>query len=336
MIYSKILGTGSYLPPQRVTNADWAKSVETTDAWIFERTGIKSRHFAPQDETAAGMAFKAAQAALAMAGKAAADIGMIIVATGTPDKIFPSTACIVQKKLQAPIGPAFDIQAACSGFIYALSIADQFIKSGQIQTALVIGSEMMSRLIDWSDRGTCVLFGDGAGAVLLGASDKPGIFSTKIVADGKLGDLLTVDNMQLGDHSQHLAHLTTTENLNSELNSLNPYVKMNGRQVFKNAVHRLEALAREVQNESQRRNEPIDWLVPHQANIRIIQAMADKLGLSMEKVICTVETHSNTSSASIPLALDTAIRAGKIKRGQNLLFEAFGGGLTWGSAFLKF
>jgi 3-oxoacyl-[acyl-carrier-protein] synthase-3 len=336
MKYTKIVGTGSYLPPTVFTNADWEKRVETSDDWIFDRTGIRSRHIAGKDETASSMGAIAVSRALAQCGLTADDVEMVIVATGTPDKIFPSTACLLQQRLNIPTCIAFDVQAACTGFIYALSIADQFIKTGMVKCAVVVGTEQMSRIIDWSDRTTCVLFGDGAGAVVLKASETPGILSTNLYAQGSYGDLLTVENMQLGDYTGILPGTVKTENNNIELASLSPYVKMQGQKVFKIAVSKLGEMVKDIQEKHQLSAEQIDWLIPHQANIRIIQATAEKLGLSMEKVICTVDTHSNTSSASIPLALDTAVRDGRVKRDQTLLFEAFGGGLTWGSALVKF
>jgi 3-oxoacyl-[acyl-carrier-protein] synthase-3 len=336
MKYSKIIGTGSYLPSTIFTNADWEKRVDTSDKWIFERTGIRSRHIANKDETASSMATFAANAALEQCQYPAKDIQMVIVATGSPDKVFPATACLVQKNLNMPTCIAFDVQAACSGFIYALSIADQYIKTGAIKSALVIGSELMSRLIDWSDRNTCILFGDGAGAVVLEASDSPGIMSTHLYADGKYDDLLYVDNMQLGNHVDVIPSLHKSENFNTPLEKMQPYLQMQGQKVFKIAVAKLGELVKDLQRDHQLAPNQIDWLVPHQANIRIIQATAEKLGLSMDKVICTVDTHSNTSSASIPLALDVAVRDGRIKKGQILLFEAIGGGLTWGSALVKY
>ncbi len=308
MTYTKIIGTGGYLPPTIFTNEDWEKRVETSDAWIKERSGILQRHIAGPEETASSMGAQAASAALAAAKRSPQDVQMVIVATGTPDRVFPATACLVQNKLQIPTCIAFDIQAACTGFIYALSIADQYIKAGVVDCALVIGTELMSRLIDWSDRTTCVLFGDGAGAVVLAASETPGILSTDLYAQGSYEDLLTVDK----------------------------YIKMQGQKVFKIAVTKLGEMAQDVLQKHQLRSDQIDWLIPHQANIRIIKATADKLNLSLDKVICTVDRHSNTSSASIPLALDVAVRDGRVKPGQMLLFEAFGGGLTWGSALVKF
>lgn len=336
MKYSKIAGTGSYLPPTIFTNADWEKRVETSDAWILDRTGIRSRHIAGKDETASSMGAIAARRALEQSGLSTDDVELIIVTTGTPDKIFPSTACLLQQHLKIPTCIAFDVQAACTGFIYGLSIADQFIKTGAVKNALVVGSELMSRIIDWSDRTTCVLFGDGAGAVVLKASSSPGILSTNLYAQGSFGDLLTVENMQLADYTGVLPGTVKTDNNNADLMQLSPYVKMQGQKVFKTAVSKLGDMVKDIQEKHDLSADQIDWLIPHQANIRIIQAIADKLALSMDKVICTIDTHSNTSSASIPLALDVAIRDGRVKPGQTLLFEAFGGGLTWGSALVQY
>lgn len=316
MHYTRITGTGSYLPVQIFTNQDWEKRVETTHEWIVERTGIHSRHIANPDETAAFMGAKAAQKALEMANVKPQQVQMIIVATATPDKIFPSTACLIQKKLSIPAGIAFDIQAACTGFIYALSIADQYIKSGAIDCALVIGAELMSKVMDWSDRNTCVLFGDGAGAVVLQKSNDAGILATDLSADGQYDDILYLNNPQLISEKA--------------------YLQMQGQKVFKIAVTKLGEIARAVHDKYKIKPEEIDWLIPHQANVRIIKATAEKLGLPMEKVILTVETHSNTSSASIPLALDVAVRDGRVQKGQTLLLEAFGAGLTWGTALVKF
>lgn len=324
--YSRISGTGRYLPETIFTNADWAKWVDTTDEWIVDRTGIRTRHIASKDETASSMGVKAARQALEMAGLLPKDIEMVIATTGTPDTLYPACACLIQKQLEIPVGrPAFDVQAACSGFIYALTIADQFIQSGHVKNVLIVSTEMLSRLIDWTDRNTCVLFGDGAGAVVLEASKEPGILATTICADGAQGELLTVDNMQLANYR----HSTSSH-------TLNPYIQLQGRSVFKLAVQRLAELVTDFKKNPLLQGESIDWLVPHQANIRVIQATAQKLNLSMDQIICTVDTHSNTSSASIPLALDVAVRDGRILRGQNLLLEAFGAGLTWGSCFVKF
>jgi 3-oxoacyl-[acyl-carrier-protein] synthase-3 len=323
------------LPETIFTNQDWEKRVDTSNAWILERTGIESRRIAAPHETASSMATHAAKEAIAKADLSPKEIQLIIVATGAPDKIFPATACLVQKKLQIPNCIAFDIQAACTGFIYALSIADQYIKSGTIKNALIIGSELMSRLMDWSDRNTCVLFGDGAGAAVLSASDSPGVYSSELFADGNYDELLYIDNMQLGDYSE-LKTGANAHNFNTPLENLSPYIKMNGQKVFKIAVTKLGEMVQDILTKNQMTPDQIDWLIPHQANIRIIQATAQKLGFSMDKVICTVATHSNTSSASIPLALDEAIKEGKVKRGQTLLLEAFGAGLTWGSTLLKY
>jgi 3-oxoacyl-[acyl-carrier-protein] synthase-3 len=319
MTFSRIIGTGSYLPSNILTNADWEKKVDTTDQWIFERTGIRSRHIAAIDETAADMGFMAAQKAIEQAGISSDEIDLIIVSTGTSEKIFPSTACLIQKQLKIPICPAFDVQAACSGFIYALSIADQFIKSGAARKALVIGTEIMSRLIDWTDRKTCVLFGDGSGAVVLGGSEEPGILMTKLYADGRYADILSVNNMQVATDKD-----------------ASPFIHMEGQKVFKIAVNTFDSMVKDIQEVLKLDLQDIDWLIPHQANTRIIKATADKLGLPNEKVIYTVETQGNTSSATIPLALDTAVRDGRVKPGQLLLMEAFGGGLTWGSAVVRF
>lgn len=336
MRYASIIGTGSYLPPHVMTNADWEKRLDTSDSWIRERTGIVSRHIASSHETASSMATLAAKAALTQAQCPVDQIQLIIVATGTADNVFPATACLVQKNLNIPTCIAFDIQAACTGFIYGLSIAEQFIKTGVVDSALVIGSELMSRLINWSDRNTSVLFGDGAGAVVLKSDNQPGILSTHLYAQGNYEELLWVENVQLSDHSSVIPHVEKTENYNKPLQQAYPYIKMHGPKVFKIAVSKLEEMVQEIQRVHQLEAQQIDWLIPHQANIRIIQATAEKLGLPMEKVICTIDTHSNTSSASIPLALDVAVRDGRVKKGQTLLFEAFGAGLTWGSALVKY
>lgn len=318
--YAKILGTGSFLPAKVVTNKELESMVDTTDEWIVDRTGISSRHVASDSETVVTMGLSACERALAYANKSASDVQLIIVATTTPAQFFPSTACVIQEKLGAPIGIAFDVQAACSGFLYALSLADTLIKAGTVKSALVVGSEIMSRLVNWSDRNTCVLFGDGAGAVYLEASDEPGILSTHLFADGSYSQLLKVNNLQgmVKDGSVHT----------------DPFLFMDGRRVFKIAVSRLEEMVTktlEANNISS-----VDWLIPHQANLRIISATADKLKMSMDRVVCTVSSHANTSGASVPLALDTAVRDGRIQRGQYLLLEAFGAGLTWGSALVRF
>lgn len=318
MIYSKILGTGSYLPEKIVTNFDLEEMVDTTNEWIIERTGIVERRMAGDDENAVTLAEAAAKSALEAAGLLPSDIGMIIVASTTPHMVFPSTACLLQERFGISGCPAFDLNAsACAGFMYGLSIADQYIKTGAIKHALVIGSEVMSRVIDWSDRSTCVLFGDGAGAVVLGSSDEPGILSTHLHADGMHKDVLYLP-------------LGTRKNPNVES------VKMMGNPLFRLAVNILGDLFDETLAANQLEKSAIDWLVPHQANIRIIQSMAKKLSLPMDKVTLTLDKQGNTSSASIPLALDGAIRDGRIKRGQLLMMEGFGGGLAWGSALVRY
>tara|TARA_R110002110_G_scaffold404606_1_gene623190 strand:- start:232340 stop:233356 length:1017 start_codon:yes stop_codon:yes gene_type:complete len=337
MKYSRIIGTGSYLPEKIMTNEDWEKKVDTSAEWIYERTGIKQRHIANHTETASYMGAEAAKKALDACGKTSQDIDMIVVSTAASDKLFPSTACFIQKSLGITHNcTAFDVQAACSGFIYALSVADKFIKTGEVKRALVVGTEVMSRLINWSDRSTCVLFGDGAGCVILEASEKPGILSTHLYADGNQDKLLAADNIQLADHSGLSRDTEITSNASLPISDFYPYIQMEGRKVFKVAVTRLGQLVEEIKEKHQLTEHDIDWLVPHQANIRIIKAAADKLGVPLDKVVLTVEKHSNTSSASIPLALDTAVRDGRIKPGQTLLLEAFGAGLTWGSALIKY
>lgn len=318
MIYAKILGTGSYLPERIVTNHDMEKMVDTTDAWIIERTGIRQRHMASEHETAVSMAEAASRKALEAANLNADEIDMIIVTSTTPSMMFPSTACLLQERLGVDGCAAFDLNAtACAGFMYIMSIADQYIKTGAAKNVLLVGSELMSRVVDWNDRTTCVLFGDGAGAVILGASDEPGIYSTHLHADGKHKDVLY---LPLGSNK--------TPNLES--------VKMMGSQLFKLAVNILGDLFDETLAANHIDKSKIDWLIPHQANIRIIQAMAKKLDLPMERVAVTLDTQGNTSGASIPLALDKAIRDGNIKRGQMLMMEGFGGGLAWGSALVRY
>lgn len=319
MKYSKIIGTGSYLPEKILTNFDLEKIVETSNDWIVERTGIHSRHIAAEYETAVTMAEKAAREAMTAANLEPPDIGMIIIATTTPEKMFPSTACLLQQRLAIAGCPAFDLNsAACAGFIYGFSIADQFIRQGTIKNALVIGSEVMSRILDWSDRSTCVLFGDGAGAVILGASDTPGVLSTHLHADGTHKDVLSL-TVSVGKP------IDVEEAL---------YMQMKGNQLFKLAVNILGQLFDETLAANQLQKSDIDWLVPHQANIRIIEAMAKKLNLPMDRVAITLQDQGNTSSASIPLALDRAIRQGQIKAGHKVLLEGFGGGLAWGSALV--
>jgi len=322
MKFARIAGVGSYLPARIMANSELEQMVDTSDAWIQERTGIKQRHIVADDEMTSDMALAAGKRAMERAGRSQSDIDLIIVATTTPDKVFPSTACIVQRKLGSKNIPAFDIHAACSGFIYALDVANRFIKTGGASCALVIGAEAYSRIIDWSDRSTCVLFGDGAGAVLLEACDKPGVISTHIHSDGANEELLHVP----------LGVASTKQLLKTEA----ACIKMKGNEVFRKAVSTLGSIAKETLAGNNIGNDDIDWLVPHQANRRIISAAAKKLGLSMDQVIMTVDQHANTSSASIPLALDIAIQDGRVKRGHLLLFEAFGAGFTWGSALVRY
>lgn len=319
MIHSRIIGTGSYLPEKLLTNADFEKMIDTTDQWIVERTGIKVRHVAAENELTSDLAVAAARKALEAANVVPANIDLVIVGTTTPDRVFPSTACIVQAKLGiANACPAFDVQAVCSGFIYALATANNYIKAGQARTALVIGAETLSRITDYTDRTNCILWGDGAGAVVLTASEEPGIISTHIHADGRYQELLYVDGGPSMGNAEKAA------------------MRMQGNAVFKMAVNTLDAIVDETLAANGMEKSDIDWLVPHQANIRIIQATGKKLGLPAERVVITVDQHGNTSAASIPLAFDTAVRDGRIKRGQTLLMEAFGGGFTWGSALVKF
>jgi 3-oxoacyl-[acyl-carrier-protein] synthase-3 len=319
MTYSRIIGTGSYLPERLLTNADFEKLIDTTDQWIVERTGIRVRHIAAENELTSDLAVAAARRALEAANVVPANVDLVIVGTTTPDRVFPSTACIVQAKLGiANACPAFDVQAVCSGFVYALATANNFIKAGQARTALVIGAETLSRITDYTDRGNCMLWGDGAGAVVLTASEEPGIISTHIHADGRYQELLYVDGGPSMGNSDKAA------------------MRMQGNPVFKMAVNTLDAIVDETLAANGMEKSDIDWLVPHQANIRIIQATGKKLGLPSERVVITVDQHGNTSAASIPLAFDTAVRDGRIKRGQTLLMEAFGGGFTWGSALVKF
>jgi len=322
--YSRIIGTGSFLPPRRLSNADLAAQlakddIETSDEWIVERTGIRARHFAEPDVTSSDLALPAARAALEAAGVKAEEIDLIIVATSTPDMIFPSTAALLQHKLGIHGCPAFDVQAVCSGFVYALTVADSMIKSGAATKALVIGAEVFSRILDFKDRTTCVLFGDGAGAVVLAASDEPGIIASELHADGRHVDILCVPGniaggKVLGD----------------------PFLKMDGQAVFKQAVNVLEKVARSVLQKAGREESDIDWLIPHQANIRIMQGTAKKLKMPLDKLIATVDEHGNTSAASIPLALDVAVRDGRIEPGQTVMLEGVGGGFTWGAVLLDF
>ena len=321
-IYSRIEGTGGYLPEKALSNHDLEKLVDTSDQWITERTGIKKRHIAAEGETTCDLAEHAARQAMDAAGVTATDIDLIIVATTTPDRVFPSTACLLQQRLDIHGCAAFDVQAVCTGFVYALGIADKFISSGSHRCALVVGAETMSRIIDWSDRGTCVLFGDGAGAVVLGASEEAGILSTHLHADGHYKDLLSTTggvSEGYGDQAAGVVHVT-----------------MQGNEVFKVAVNTLGRIVDETLAANNMDKSDIDWLVPHQANIRIINATAKKLKLDTDHVVVTVQEHGNTSSASVPLALNEAVRDGRIKRGETILLEAFGGGFTWGSALLRY
>ena len=317
MIFSKIIGVGSYLPKNLLTNKDLEKSLDTTDEWIISRTGIKERHIVGPNEHTTDLAFEAARNAINNASINAKEIDLIIVATTTPDKIFPSTACNVQTKLGIKNCPAFDVQAVCSGFIYALSIADKFIKTNSAKNILVIGADSMSKITDYADRSNAILWGDGAGAVVLSASNEQGILSTHIHADGQHEELLHVPKINVG-------------------NKIQQTIEMKGSQVFKIAVNTLDKIVDEALIANQLKKEDIDWLVPHQANIRILEATAKKLEMSMDKVIVTIDRHGNTSAASIPLALDDGIKSGKIKSGHLLLMEAFGGGFTWGSALIRY
>ena len=319
MLYAQILGTGSYLPANRVTNDDLAQRIDTSDEWITTRTGIKARHIVADHEKTSDLAAEAARRALQDAGVSANEIDLIVLATATPDMQFPATATIVQNKLGIAGCPAFDVQAVCAGFMYAITTANAYIKSGMANKALVIGADVFSRIVDWNDRATCVLFGDGAGAVVLGASETAGIVHSKLHADGAHLDLLKVP-----------AQMSEGQICGS------PFVTMDGQGVFKFAVKQLSAVADEVITEAGYTTEQIDWLVPHQANRRIIEATAKHLGLSMDKVILTVQDHANTSAASIPLALDAGIRDGLIQRGQNVLLEGIGGGFAWGAVLIQY
>jgi 3-oxoacyl-[acyl-carrier-protein] synthase III len=315
MKYSKIIATGSFLPQNIVSNFDLEKKIDTSDEWITQRTGIKQRHIIDAQDTTCSMGVAAAKKALKKANLAPEQVGLVIAASCSNEKIFPPVACLIQNELKIPPCPSFDVQAVCSGFMYALSVADKFIKTGSTKYALVIGTEAMSRVLDWNERSTCVLFGDGAGVVLLGSSDAPGILSTHLGADGSGQDILYLNNAKFLD---------------------DPYLRMEGKQVFRLAVKWLEEVAELAIKENNLTADDIDWIVPHQANLRIIKSTANKLGIPLEKVIITVDKHANTSAASIPIALDIAIEEGKIVRGNNLLLEAFGGGLTWGSALVRY
>ena len=322
MTYSRIAGIGSYLPGKVVSNHDLEKTMDTSDEWIRERTGIKRRHIAGDDETTSSMGLEAARRAMAMAGVTPADIDRILVGTATPDKVFPATACIIQRQLGAAGGAAFDVHAACSGFLYGLDLANRQILTGGANKALVIGSETLSRITDWNDRGTAVLFGDGAGAVVLEAAEEPGIISTHIHADGQYEELLHVEQgVSVGYDITRAG---------------GAFIKMEGNAVFRRAVATFDSIARETIADVEGHLDDIDWFIPHQANMRIIQAAAKKLKMPMDRVIATVDEHANTSGASIPLALDLAVRDGRIRRGQTLLFAAFGAGFTWGSAMVRF
>jgi 3-oxoacyl-[acyl-carrier-protein] synthase-3 len=322
MTYSSIAGTGSYLPERVMSNKEFEAIVDTSDEWIRERTGIKRRHIAASDETTSDMSLAAARNAMDMAGVTASDIDLIVVATTTPDKVFPSTACIVQRRLGVRNIPAFDVHAACSGFIFGLDVVDRSIRTDGAGCALLIGAEIYSRIIDWNDRGTCVLFGDGAGAMVLTRSATPGVMSTHIHSDGAFEELLHVP----GGISSGFDHVKAEA----------ACIRMKGNEVFRKAVSTLGSMARETLQANDVDKADLAWLIPHQANLRIIKAMAKKVDLSMDRVVVTVDEHANTSSASIPLALDTAIRDGRISRGELLLFEAFGAGFTWGSALVRY
>jgi 3-oxoacyl-[acyl-carrier-protein] synthase-3 len=322
IVYSRITGTGSYLPGEPIGNAELIERhvLESSDEWIIERTGIRTRHLAPAGVSASDLAFEACRRALDAAGKTGADVDLIIVATSTPDCVFPSTAALLQRKLGVTNGsPAFDLQAVCTGFAYALTVADKFIRSGSTRCALIVGAEVFSRILDWKDRGTCVLFGDGAGAVVLEASDRPGILSTALHADGSYSEILCVPGQVSG--GQVIG---------------DPFLRMDGQAVFKFAVRALADVGTEVLAAAGMSIDQVDWLIPHQANIRIMTATAKKLGLPAEKCIVSVDRHGNTSAASIPLALDESVRSGRIKSGDTLLLEGVGGGFTWGAALLTF
>jgi len=317
MIYSRIVGTGSYLPPRVMTNAEFAARLDTSDQWIRERTGIVQRHIAEPSQASSDLALEASRAALSAASVKAEEVDLIIVATSTPDYIFPSTACLLQAKLGIRNCPAFDVQAVCSGFVYALATADNFIRAGTHRRALVVGSEVFSRILDWNDRGTCVLFGDGAGAVVLSAAERPGLHASVLRADGSHADILSVPGNVCG------GRITGS-----------PYLQMQGSQVFKFAVKVLDEVARETVAAAGMSLTDIDWLIPHQANVRILEATARKLGLPLERLVVTVDHHGNTSAASVPLALDEFVRAGRIREGQRVLLQGVGGGFTWGATLV--
>jgi 3-oxoacyl-[acyl-carrier-protein] synthase-3 len=320
--FARIGGTGSYLPERILTNREIESIVDTSDQWIRDRTGIRQRHIVADDESTCDLAERAARSALESAGRRADEIDLVIVGTTTPDRIYPATACRLQSRLGIPEGPAFDVQAVCTGFIYALGVAEKFIRTGTSRAALVVGADTHSRLLDWSDRGTCVLFGDGAGAVILEAADEPGVYSTHLHADGRFESLLYVDG--------------GTPKGNGVIAQGNAYTKMRGNEVFKIAVRTLGRIVDEVLEANAMQRSDLDWLIPHQANIRIIEATARKLNMPMDRVVVTIEDHGNTSAASVPLAMDIAIRDGRIRRGDKLLLEAFGGGFTWGATLVKY
>jgi 3-oxoacyl-[acyl-carrier-protein] synthase-3 len=318
--FARVAGVGSYLPSNRVSNDDLvARGVDTNDDWIVTRTGIRARHLAEAGQTSSDLALVASERAMEMAGASAADIDLIIVATSTPDFVFPSTACLLQNKLGNKGATAFDVQAVCSGFLYALTIAEKFIRSGSHRRALVVGAEVFSRILDWNDRATCVLFGDGAGAVVLEASERPGILATALHADGSHHGILSVPGNVCGGQVVG-----------------DPFLRMDGQAVFKFAVRVLADVAKECCDAAKVAPTEIDWLIPHQANIRIIEATAKKMHLPMERVVVTVDQHGNTSAASVPLALDAAVRDGRIQRGQKIMLEGVGGGFTWGAALIEF
>ncbi|NOX75798.1 MAG: ketoacyl-ACP synthase III [Gammaproteobacteria bacterium] len=321
MIYSRIIGTGGYLPEKVLSNHDLEKMVETSDQWITDRTGIKKRHIAGDGETTCDLAEHAARDALEAAGMSPSDVDLIVFATTTPDRIFPSTACLLQERLGIRGCAAFDVQAVCTGFVYALGIADKFIRSGSHRCALVLGAETLSRIVNWKDRGTCVLFGDGAGAVVLAASEEAGILSTHLHADGHYKDLLSTTG-------------GVSEGFENGVDGV--HITMQGNEVFKMAVNTLGRIVDETLAANNMQKSDVDWLVPHQANIRIINATAKKLKMPMDHVVVTVQEHGNTSAASVPLALNEAVRDGRIQRGDTVLLEAFGGGFTWGSALLRY
>jgi 3-oxoacyl-[acyl-carrier-protein] synthase-3 len=317
MIFSRIVGTGSYLPPRVVTNEELSKKLDTSDAWIQERTGIRQRHIADESQATSDLALAASRRALEAAGVKAADIDLIVVATSTPDFVFPSTACLLQAKLGANGCAAFDLQAVCSGFVYGLATADNFIRAGTHKLALVVGAEVFSRILDWNDRGTCVLFGDGAGAVVLAAGDQPGIHASVLHADGSLAGILSVPGNVCGGRIVG-----------------SPFLQMQGNQVFRVAVKVLDEVARETVAAAGMKLEDVDWLIPHQANVRILEATAKRLGLPRERLVVTVDHHANTSAASIPLALDEYVRAGTIKAGHKVMLQGVGGGFTWGASLV--